>query len=136
MTNPLKKLPVLGTNYLPSNPASDELNERSVGEPKSYVDPKGDSAFLEKLQDLTQGMNNSTLPESFEHSRLGDLIALHQAIAALGQAPDPAAVIEQRSALYERLRVLHPTMISEQECFMYREQVRAMAEVRNETLGV
>jgi hypothetical protein len=45
-------------------------------------------------------------------------------------------VIEQRDALYDLLRALHPTMISEQECFMYREQVRAMAEVRSETLGV
>jgi hypothetical protein len=83
-----------------------------------------------------QSNNHPAAPDSFEHSRLGDLIALHQAIAALGQVADHAAVIQQRSALYDRLRTLHPTMISEQECFMYREQVRAMAEVRAETLGV
>ncbi|MFL1449422.1 hypothetical protein ACI77O_13575 [Pseudomonas tritici] len=136
MTNPGHKLPTLGANYLPKNPTSNDLNTHSGGETKGYCDPKGDSALLERLQALTQRMNNPTLPESFEHSRLGDLITLHQAIAALGHAPDHAAVIEQSSALYDRLRTLHPTMISEQECFMFREQVRAMAEVRNETLGV
>jgi hypothetical protein len=43
----------------------------------SYVDPKSDSAFVDKIQVLTQGKNNPALPDSFEHSRLGDLIALH-----------------------------------------------------------
>ncbi len=136
LTSSAQKPPVLGSNYLPDNPASDDFIERFVGEPKTYVDPKGDSAVLEQLQVLTQGMKKTTLPESFDHSRLGDLISLHQAIAVLGQAPDHAAVIEQSDALYDRLRELHPTMISEQEYFMYREQVRAMAEVRNETLAV
>ena len=136
MTNSEQKPPVFGVNYLPESRTLDDFSERSKAEPKSYFDPKGDSAIFEKLQALTQGMNNPILPDSFEHSRLADLIALHLAIAALGQAPDHAAVVEQRSALYDRLRALHPTMLSEQECFMYREQVRAMAEVRSETLGV
>jgi len=57
---------------------------------------------------------------------------------------DPADAANDAERLSELLarrfdttvRELHPTMLSEQECFMYREQVRAMADLRKETLGV
>ncbi|WP_122378216.1 hypothetical protein [Pseudomonas cannabina] len=49
MSKPEHKLPVIGANYLPKNSASDDIDERSVGEPKSYFDPKSDSAFLEHM---------------------------------------------------------------------------------------
>jgi hypothetical protein len=79
--------------------------------------------------------NNPISPDSFEHSRLADLIALHQAIAALGLASDYTTVIEQRSALYDCVRALHPTMISPEEGSALNLLIGSMAEVRKETLG-
>ncbi|WP_415962311.1 hypothetical protein [Streptomyces sp. 021-4] len=67
---------------------------------------------------------------------MADLIALHQAIAALGQAPDYMAVIEQRSALYDRVRTLHPTLVSAEECSALNLLIGSMAETRKETLGL
>lgn len=58
--------------------------------------------------DPTQSNNHRAAPDNFERSRLVDLIEVHQAIAALGQAPDYTAVIEQHSALYDRVRALQP----------------------------
>jgi hypothetical protein len=83
-----------------------------------------------------QSNNNPAAPDSFERSRLADLIALYQAIAALGQAPDYMAVIEQRSALYDRVRALHPTLISDDEGSALNLLIGSMAETRKETLGV
>jgi hypothetical protein len=80
-------------------------------------------------------LNHPASPDSFEHSRLDDLVALHQAIVAVGQAPDCAAVIAQQTVLYDRLNELLPTMISEHEFAMYNEQFQAMADLRKETLG-
>ncbi len=71
--NQEQSTPVLGAYHLIASPTSDS----STGKPMSYVDPKSDSAFVDKIQVLTQGKNNPALPDSFEHSRLGDLIALH-----------------------------------------------------------
>ena len=51
-----------------------------------------------------QSNNHPAAPDSFERSRLADLVKLHEAIATLGQAPDYMAVIEQRSALYDSVR--------------------------------
>lgn len=59
--------------------------------------------------------NAPTSPNSFEHSRLADLITLHQAIAALGQVTDMAAGQAQQAALYARLEALHTTLISVEE---------------------
>lgn len=56
MTSPAQKVPVLGANYLPRNPASDDLKERPEGEPVSFFDPKGDSGGFERLQALTDAM--------------------------------------------------------------------------------
>lgn len=56
MTNPTQKVPVLGANYLPRNPASDALKENFKGEPVSFFDPKGDPGLIEKLQVLTDAM--------------------------------------------------------------------------------
>lgn len=83
-----------------------------------------------------QSNNHPAAPDSFERSRLVDLIALHQAIAALGQAPDYMAVIEQRSALYDRVRALHPTLINTEEGSAMNLLIGSMAETRKETLGV
>jgi hypothetical protein len=80
--------------------------------------------------------NHPAAPDSFEHSRLGDLIALHQAIAALGQAPDYRAVIEQRSALYDRVHALHPTLINAKERSALNLLISSITETRKETLGV
>jgi len=60
LTNAALKVPSLGSNYLPRNPASNEVKERPEGEPISYVDPKGDSSFFEKLQALTDAMSMKT----------------------------------------------------------------------------
>lgn len=75
-------------------------------------------------------------PDSFENSRLEDLVTLHQAIAALGQALDYTAVVEQRSALYDRVRDLHPTLISDEENSALNLLIGSMAETRKETLGI
>lgn len=83
-----------------------------------------------------QSNNHPAAPDSFERYRLVDLIALHQAIAALGQAPDYMAVIEQRSALYDRVRALHPTLINTEEGSAMNLLIGSMAETRKETLGV
>lgn len=83
-----------------------------------------------------QSDNHPASPDSFERSRLIDLIELHQAIAALGQSPDYRAVIEQRSALYDRVRVLHPTLINTEEGSALNLLIGSMAEARKETLGV
>ena len=56
MTNPTQKVPALGANYLPKNPASDDLKEHPEGEPVSFFDPKGDPGLIEKLQVLTDAM--------------------------------------------------------------------------------
>ena len=56
MTNPTQKVPALGANYLPKNPASDDLKEHPEGEPVSFFDPKGDPGLIEKLQALTDAM--------------------------------------------------------------------------------
>lgn len=56
MTNPTQKVPVLGADYLPRTPASDDLKERPEGEPVSFIDPKGDPGLIEKLQALTDAM--------------------------------------------------------------------------------
>lgn len=60
MTNPTQKVPVLGANYLPMTPASDDLKERPEGEPVSFIDPKGDPGLIEKLQVLTDAMTMKT----------------------------------------------------------------------------
>ncbi|MCI3946906.1 hypothetical protein K0038_03982 [Pseudomonas syringae] len=83
-----------------------------------------------------QPNNHPAAPDSFENSRLADLVTLHQEIAALGQAPDYTAVVEQRLALYDRLRDLHPTLISDEESFALNLLIGSMAETRKETLGV
>jgi hypothetical protein len=67
---------------------------------------------------------------------LADLIELHQAIAALGHSPDYKALIDQRSALYDRVRALHPTLISAEEGSALNLLISSMAETRKETLGV
>lgn len=78
---------------------------------------------------------NQTSSDSFEHSRLADLVAVHQAIAVPGQTPDVAAVIEQCSVLYERVRTLHPCLVSAHEATALNLLIGSMAEVRKETLG-
>ncbi|RMS09966.1 hypothetical protein ALP72_200051 [Pseudomonas coronafaciens pv. coronafaciens] len=83
-----------------------------------------------------QPNNHPAAPDSFENSRLEDLVTVHQAIAALGQAPDYAAVVEQRSALYDRVRDLHPTLISDEENSALKLLIGSMAETRKETLGI
>ena len=83
-----------------------------------------------------QANNHSAAPDSFERSRLVDLIEVHQAIAALGQAPDYTAVIEQRSALYDRVCALHPSLISTEERGALNLLIGSMAVKRKETLGV
>ncbi|WP_421560490.1 hypothetical protein [Pseudomonas sivasensis] len=82
-----------------------------------------------------QSNNHSAAHDSFERSRLADLIALHQAIATLGQSPDYKAVIEQRSALYDSVRALHPTLINAQEVSALNLLIGSMAETRKETLS-
>ncbi|ONH55841.1 hypothetical protein SAMN04490182_2852 [Pseudomonas cedrina] len=79
--------------------------------------------------------NAPTSPNSFEHSRLADLIAMHQAIAALGQVTDLAAGQAQQAALYARLEALHPTLISVEERGAFNLLIGSMAVVRAETLG-
>ncbi|RMN24021.1 hypothetical protein ALQ62_00681 [Pseudomonas coronafaciens pv. zizaniae] len=74
-----------------------------------------------------QPNNHPAAPDSFENSRLEDLVTVHQAIAALGQAPDHAAVVEQRSALYDRVRDLHPTLISDDENSALKLLIGSMA---------
>jgi len=74
-------------------------------------------------------------PDSFEHSRLADLIALHQAIAELGQVSDLAAGQVQQAALYARVDSLHPTLISPEERRAFNLLIGSMACVRAETLG-
>jgi len=83
-----------------------------------------------------QSNNHPAAPDSFERSRLIDLIELYQAIAALGQAPDYMAVIEQRSALHDRVRDLHPTLINTEEGSALNLLIGSMAETRKETLDV
>ncbi|KPW64461.1 hypothetical protein ALO82_200020 [Pseudomonas syringae pv. broussonetiae] len=83
-----------------------------------------------------QPNNHPAAPDSFENSRLEDLVTLHQAIAALGQVPDYTAVVEQRSALYDRVRDLHPTLISDEENSALNLLIGSMAETRKETLGI
>jgi hypothetical protein len=83
-----------------------------------------------------QSNNHPAAPDSFERSRLADLVKLHEAIATLGQAPDYMAVIEQRSALYDSVRELHPTLISTEEASALNLLIGSMAETRRETLGV
>lgn len=79
--------------------------------------------------------NDPTSPNSFEHSRLADLIAVHQAIAALGQVTDLAAGQAQQAALYARVEALYPTLISTDERGALNLLIGAMAGVRAETLG-
>ncbi|RML82372.1 hypothetical protein [Pseudomonas amygdali] len=83
-----------------------------------------------------QPNNHPAAPDSFENCRLEDLVTLHQAIAALGQAPDYTAVVEQRSALYDRMRDLYPTLISDEENSALNLLIGSMAETRKETLGI
>ncbi|WP_439857211.1 hypothetical protein [Pseudomonas syringae] len=83
-----------------------------------------------------QPNNHPTAPDSFENSRLEVLVTLHQAIAALGHAPDYTAVVEQRSALYDRVRDLHPTLISNEENSALNLLIGSMAETPKETLGI
>lgn len=83
-----------------------------------------------------QPNNYPAAPGSFENSRLADLVTLHQAIAALGQEPNYTAVVEQRLALYDRVRDLHPTLISDEENSALNLLIRSMAETRKETLGI
>ncbi|WP_104963004.1 hypothetical protein [Pseudomonas sp. XWY-1] len=83
-----------------------------------------------------QSNNHPAAPDSFERSRLTDLVALHQAIASLGQAPDYMSMIEQRSALYDRVRALHPTLVSAEEVSALNLLIGSMAETRKETLGL
>ncbi|MBD8577534.1 hypothetical protein IFU04_25175 [Pseudomonas syringae] len=83
-----------------------------------------------------QSNNHPAAPDSFERSRLEDLIELHQAIATLGQAPDYMAVVELRSALYDRVRALYPTLINTEESSALTLLIGSMAETRKETLGV
>lgn len=61
---------------------------------------------------------------------------MHQAIAALAQAPDNTAVIEQRSALDDRVRDLHPILISTEERGALNPLIGSIAETQKETLGV
>lgn len=83
-----------------------------------------------------QSNNHPAAPDSFEHSRLVDLIELHQAIAALGRASDYMAVIEQSSVLYDSVRALHPTLISAEEGSALNLLIGSMTKTRKETLGV
>jgi hypothetical protein len=83
-----------------------------------------------------QSNNHPAAPDSLERSRLTDLIALHQAIAELGQVPDYMALIEQRSALYDRVRALHPTLVSAEESGALNLLIGSMAETCKETLGL
>lgn len=83
-----------------------------------------------------QSNNHPAAPDSFEHSRLKDLIELHQSIATLGQAPDYMSLIEQRSALYDRVRALHPTLVNTEEGSALNLLIGSMTETRKETLGV
>jgi hypothetical protein len=45
-------------------------------------------------------------------------------------------LIDQRSALYDRVRALHPTLISAEEGSALNLLISSMAETRKETLGV
>lgn len=58
--SPAQKVPVLGANYLPRNPASDDYKERPEGESVSFFDPKGDPVLIEHLQVLTDAMAMKT----------------------------------------------------------------------------
>lgn len=78
--------------------------------------------------------NNPTLPNSFEHSRLADLVAVHQAIVAMGQTPDLSTCQAQRTALYARVEALHPTLISTEERGALNLLIGSMAGVRVKTL--
>lgn len=83
-----------------------------------------------------QSNNHPAAPDSFEHSRLEDLVAVHQAIAALGQASNYMALIKQGSALYEHVRTLLPTLISTEEGSALNLLIGSMTETRKETLGL
>ena len=79
--------------------------------------------------------NDPTSPNSFEHARLADLIAVHQAISALGQVTDLAAGQAQQADLYARVEALHPTLISVEERGAFNLLIGSMADMRAETLG-
>lgn len=79
--------------------------------------------------------NHPPAPDSFEHSRLADLIGVHQAIAELGQVTDMAAGQAQQAALYARIDALHPTLISPEERGAFNLLIGSMAGVRAETLS-
>lgn len=79
--------------------------------------------------------NDPTSPNSFEYSRLADLIAVHQAIAALGQVTDLAAGQAQQASLYARIEALPPALISPEERGAFNLLMGSMAGVRAETLG-
>ncbi|GKS08528.1 hypothetical protein PSTH1771_25950 [Pseudomonas syringae pv. theae] len=91
---------------------------------------------MKKEGNHMQPNNHPAAPDSFENSRLEDLVMLHQAISALGQAPDYTAVVEQRSALYDRVRDLHPTLISDEEKSALNLLIGSMAATRKETLSI
>ncbi|AUZ62082.1 hypothetical protein PRJ_5524 (plasmid) [Pseudomonas sp. XWY-1] len=46
------------------------------------------------------------------------------------------SMIEQRSALYDRVRALHPTLVSAEEVSALNLLIGSMAETRKETLGL
>lgn len=80
--------------------------------------------------------NHPAAPDSFENCRLEKLIKLHQAIAALGQVPNYATLLDQRSVLHDQVHALLPTLISPEEASALDLLIGSVADTLTETLGL
>lgn len=68
-------------------------------------------------------------------TRIVGLAALHREIAALSEAADLAALQRMGELVDNRLRELHPSVITEYEMGAFRGQVREMTEICRRVLA-
>ncbi|WP_024677698.1 hypothetical protein [Pseudomonas syringae] len=72
---------------------------------------------------------------AFEQSRVADLAALYNAMAALSTASTLDQLLIQSEALQARISKMSPTMISPAEELTFRMQMLAMRDSCSQTLG-
>lgn len=80
--------------------------------------------------------NQLAAPDSFENCRLEALMKLHRAIGALGQVPNYATLVDQRSWLHDQVHSLLPTLISPEEAYALDLLIGSVADTRTATLGL
>lgn len=80
--------------------------------------------------------NHPAAPGSFENCRLEELTTLHRAIAALGQVPNYATFLDQRSVLHDQVRNPLPTLITPVETSALDLLIGSVADTRTETHGI